>query len=59
MLIFLALIISNFFVPFNKNHGIEFNTERIRFGIPLIGDDWEKDEFKSGIYKTHWLKPGP
>jgi len=57
--IFLGIIISEFFIPLNMNHGIEFNTEREKFGIPKLETDWKKDRAKSYKYTTYWWKPGP
>ncbi|MGY3795899.1 hypothetical protein [Aquimarina sp. 433] len=53
------MVISEFFIPINKNHGLEFNTEREKFGIPKLKSNWEKDKIQSGKYKTYWWKPEP
>lgn len=41
-------------IPFNKNHGIEFNKERLKLGIPLITENLEKIPEWSEQYKTVW-----
>tara|TARA_R110000787_G_scaffold286284_1_gene403966 strand:- start:1134 stop:1715 length:582 start_codon:yes stop_codon:yes gene_type:complete len=57
--IFLGIIISEFFIPFNTNHGFKFNTEREKFGIPKLETDWKKDKVQSEKYTTYWWKPEP
>ena len=57
--IFLGIIISEFFIPFNTNHGIEFNPEREKLGIPKLKVDWKKDKTQSEKYTTYWWKPEP
>ena len=59
ILIFISIIISEFFIPFNKNHGIEYNTERKHLGIPTIGNNWKVDDHYSEQFETHWWKPKP
>ncbi len=41
-----------FLVPFNKNHGTEYNNEREKVGLPKIEKDWTKDENQSGQFET-------
>tara|TARA_R110001632_G_scaffold83368_1_gene184591 strand:+ start:941 stop:1468 length:528 start_codon:yes stop_codon:yes gene_type:complete len=41
-------------IPFNKNHGIEFNSEREKLGIPKIGDSWENRKYDSDQFTTKW-----
>ena len=43
-------------IPINKNHGIEFNSEREKLGIPKIGDDWETKKYWSDQFTTQWFK---
>ncbi|MGY3795816.1 hypothetical protein [uncultured Aquimarina sp.] len=43
-------------VPFNKNHGIEFNSEREKLGIPKIGDNWENRKYDSDQFTVKWWK---
>jgi hypothetical protein len=50
---------SEFFFPVNKNHGIEFNNEREKLGIPEIGENWKIDEHYSDQFKIEWWKPKP
>jgi hypothetical protein len=57
--IFLGVIISEFFIPLNTNHGLEFNSERVNLGIPKLEIDWEKDKTQSEKYTTYWWKPEP
>jgi hypothetical protein len=57
--IFIGIIITEFFIPLNKNHGIEFNSEREILGIPELKVDWEKDKAQSEKYTTYWWKPEP
>lgn len=55
--VFLGIIISEFFIPLNTNHGLEFNSEREKLGIPKLKTDWEKDKTQSEKYTTYWWKP--
>jgi hypothetical protein len=57
--VFLGIITSEFFIPLNTNHGIEFNTEREKLGIPKLEVNWEKDKTQFGKYTTSWWKPKP
>lgn len=41
-------------IPFNKNHGIEFNTEREKLGIPKIGNTWVNSKYDSDQYTVSW-----
>ena len=50
---------SEYVIPFNKNHGIEFNTEREKLGIPKIGENWKISEYESGQFETYWWKKPP
>lgn len=43
-------------IPLNKNHGIEFNSEREKLGIPKIGDNWENRKYSSDQFTTKWWK---
>ncbi|MBJ2176479.1 hypothetical protein JBL43_19670 [Aureibaculum sp. A20] len=45
-------------IPLNKNHGIEFNYEREKLGIPELGTDWKIDNH-SEQFETQWWKPNP
>ncbi len=63
-IIFLVIIgglkmASEYIIPFNKNHGIEFNSEREKLGIPKIGNEWKIDNYYSGQFETQWWKPNP
>jgi hypothetical protein len=46
-------------IPLNKNHGIEFNSEREKLGIPKLGIDWKIDNHYSEQFETQWWKPNP
>ena len=46
-------------VPFNKNHGMEYNTERENLGLPTLKADWAINEQESEQFKTYWWKPEP
>ncbi len=46
-------------VPFNKNHGMEFNAERERQGIPTLNSNWEIRDYESEQFTTYWWKPEP
>ncbi|WP_299673511.1 hypothetical protein [uncultured Tenacibaculum sp.] len=50
---------SEYIIPFNKNHGIEFNSEREKLGIPTIASNWEIDTHYSEQFETQWWKPNP
>jgi hypothetical protein len=55
---FMGLVaIYNLVIPLNKNHGIEFNSEREKLGIPKIGDNWENPKYSSDQFTTIWWKP--
>lgn len=41
-------------IPFNKNHGIEFNSEREKLRIPKIGNTWENRKYDSDQYTVSW-----
>ncbi|PHR87936.1 MAG: hypothetical protein COA80_18460 [Leeuwenhoekiella sp.] len=43
-------------IPLNKNHGIEFNSEREKLGLPKIGDNWENRGYDSDQFTTKWWK---
>jgi hypothetical protein len=53
--IFLSTLYKNF-IPLNKNHGIEYNSEREKFGIPKIGKNWENRKYQSDQFTTYWWK---
>ena len=42
------------YIPLNKNHGIEFNNEREKLGIPKIGKNWEHKKHQSDQFITYW-----
>ena len=42
------------YIPLNKNHGIEFNPEREKLGIPKIGEKWKNRKYLSDQYATCW-----
>jgi hypothetical protein len=46
-------------VPINKNHGIEFNSEREKLGIPTLKSDWKLSEYDSEQFETSWWKNTP
>lgn len=46
-------------VPFNKNHGIEFNSERELIGIPTLKSNWKISDYESEQFMTYWWKPEP
>ena len=52
-----GIIITEFFIPFNKNHGFEHNADREKLGIPIIESNWKKDYQRSDKYTTYWWKP--
>lgn len=39
-------------IPLNTNHGVSFNIEREKLGIPKIGSDWEIDD--SDQFEITW-----
>lgn len=41
-------------IPLNKNHGIEYNFEREKLGIPKIGENWENRKYSSDQFTTQW-----
>ena len=43
-------------IPINKNHGIEYNSEREKLGIPKIGENWENRKYQSDQFTTYWWK---
>lgn len=45
--------------PINKNYGIDFNSERKKLGIPIIGENWKISDSESEQFKTYWWKPEP
>lgn len=51
--------IYEFAFPLNKKHGIEFNTEREKLGIPKIGENWEIDNHYSEQFEIQWWKASP
>ncbi len=55
--IFVVFAITEFFIPLNKDRGIEFNSERRILGIPELKVDWKKDKAQSGKFTTYWWKP--
>ncbi|MBU2996417.1 hypothetical protein KO500_08220 [Cellulophaga baltica] len=46
-------------VPLNKNHGMEFNSEREQLGIPTLKSDWKVSDYESEQFTTYWWKPEP
>ncbi len=46
-------------IPLKKNHGIEFNSEREKLGLPKIGDNWENRKYDSDQFTTIWWKSEP
>jgi hypothetical protein len=46
-------------IPINKNHGIEFNFEREKLGIPKIGENWKNRKYQSEQFTTYYWKPKP
>ncbi|WP_225037436.1 hypothetical protein [Winogradskyella sp. SM1960] len=46
-------------IPINKNHGVEFNSEREKFGIPKIGDNWENRKYNSDQFEIQWWNNKP
>jgi len=46
-------------IPFNKNHGMEFNSKRKEFGIPTLKSNWEINHYQSEQFITYWWKPEP
>lgn len=44
------------FIPLNKNHGTEFNSEREKIGIPTIGNNWERRNPTSEQFTITWWK---
>ena len=55
ILIFFKTLYKNI-IPFNKNHGIEYNSEREKLGIPKIGENWENRKYQSDQFTTYWWK---
>ena len=58
IIIFLNTIYKNF-IPFNKEKGIEFNSEREILGIPKIGKNWNEGKYQEEQFTTYWWKPKP
>lgn len=63
-LIFVALYFGinktyEYFIPLNKNHGMEFNSEREQIGIPTLKSNWQKSNNESGQFVTYWWKNQP
>ena len=46
-------------IPLNKNHGIEYNIEREKLGIPKIGENWKNRKYQSEQFTTYYWKPKP
>tara|TARA_R110001632_G_scaffold54410_9_gene133346 strand:+ start:4840 stop:5406 length:567 start_codon:yes stop_codon:yes gene_type:complete len=46
-------------VPLNKNHGVEFNIEREKLGIPTLEDQWELNNYQTKQFTMSWLNPEP
>ena len=46
-----------YIIPVNKNHGIDFNREREKIGIPVIGEDWKIRDYQSDQFITFWWSP--
>ncbi|WP_025665357.1 hypothetical protein [Aquimarina megaterium] len=46
-------------VPINKNHGIEFNSEREKLGLPKLEKNWTISDWESEQFVTYWWKPEP
>lgn len=42
------------YIPLNKNHGVEFNNEREKIGIPKIGKNWQNKKHQSDKFTTYW-----
>lgn len=60
VLLFLGLKeVSKHIIPLKQNYGIEFNSKRKNYGIPVIKKDWEKDKYESEQFATFWWKPEP
>ena len=58
--IYVAIIaVYKLVIPFNKNYGIEFNSEREKLGIPILGKDWKVDDVQSEQFETYWWKSEP
>tara|TARA_B110000240_G_scaffold180114_1_gene210872 strand:+ start:63 stop:653 length:591 start_codon:yes stop_codon:yes gene_type:complete len=55
ILIFFKTLYKNI-ITFNKNHGIEYNSEREKLGIPKIGENWENRKYQSDQFTTYWWK---
>ena len=55
--VLIGTLIWEFFIPLNRNHGHEFNSEREKLGIPTLKADWEKDKYQSDKFSTYWWKP--
>lgn len=59
IIIFFLIYFYKYHIPFNKNHGKEFNSEREKLGIPRIGENWENRKYESDQFSTYWWKPEP
>ncbi|MCL5246520.1 hypothetical protein M4I21_11910 [Cellulophaga sp. 20_2_10] len=46
-------------VPFNKDHGMDFNSQRKKLGIPILKANWKVSDYESGQFTTYWWKPKP
>ncbi|WP_204346589.1 hypothetical protein [Psychroserpens algicola] len=58
-IVILWMFISDLIIPLNKNHGIDFNSERQKLGIPIIEKDWVLSTSESSQFETYWWKPEP
>jgi hypothetical protein len=50
-------LVYNYAIPFNKNDGTEFNHQREKLGIPILGNNWTIDKSESEQFATCWWKP--
>ena len=52
-------LVFNYAVPFNKNHGIEYNSEREKLGLAKLEKNWTIRDYESEQFATYWWKPEP
>lgn len=46
-------------IPFNKNHGVEFNEERKQLGLPILSENWISYRTYGQFEISWWYKPKP
>lgn len=44
----------DYLIPFNQNHGVEFNQERQKLGLPILPEDWEDISISHKQFIKDW-----